>query len=133
MKIASTTSILAIAALCGSSAFTAAPLHRRTTTTLFAAAATASMAEAGVPPAHSDVTANVKEDVEIPTNLPSDANIDYIPLATMLATGQLAEADQVRTAMFSLDDAHNEQEALYSHTLILIIQSFSQNSLLATH
>jgi hypothetical protein len=33
--------------------------------------------------------------VEIPTNLPSDCGMDYVPLATMLATGQLAEADQV--------------------------------------
>jgi hypothetical protein len=40
--------------------------------------------------------AHVKEDVEIPTKLPSDVGMDYVPLATMLATGQLAEADQVR-------------------------------------
>jgi len=33
-------------------------------------------------------------DVEIPTKLPSDVGMDYVPLATMLATGQLAEADQ---------------------------------------
>jgi hypothetical protein len=52
------------------------------------------MAESGVPPiasAPSDV-----EDVDIPTNLPSDMGLDYVPLATMLASGQLAEADQVR-------------------------------------
>ena len=53
------------------------------------------MAEAGVPPAHADENANV-DDAEIPTNLPSDVGFDYVPLATMLATGQLAEADQVR-------------------------------------
>lgn len=35
------------------------------------------------------------EEMSIPTNLPSDCGMDYIPLATMLATGQLAEADQV--------------------------------------
>lgn len=35
-------------------------------------------------------------DVTIPTNLPSDCGMDYVPLASMLATGQLAEADQVR-------------------------------------
>jgi len=100
MKVA--TYILAIALYCSSEvvdAFTAVlPAHRRTTTTtLFSSTspATATMAEAGVPPAHSDATANVKDDVEIPTNLPSDANMDYIPLATLLATGQLAEADQV--------------------------------------
>ena len=35
-------------------------------------------------------------DVTIPTNLPSACGMDYVPLASMLATGQLAEADQVR-------------------------------------
>ena len=53
----------------------------------------ATMAESGVPPATSE-TSNTA-DVEIPTNLPSECGMDYIPLATMLATGQLAEADQV--------------------------------------
>lgn len=51
------------------------------------------MAESGVPPPTSD--ASDTADIEIPTNLPSDCGMDYIPLATMLATGQLAEADQV--------------------------------------
>lgn len=51
------------------------------------------MAESGVPPTTSESTTT--EDVEIPTNLPSDCGMDYVPLATMLATGQLAEADQV--------------------------------------
>ncbi|KAL7520923.1 hypothetical protein ACHAWX_005616 [Stephanocyclus meneghinianus] len=59
-----------------------------------AAASSTSMADSGKPPAHSDGDANVKEDVEIPTVLPSDVGMDYVPLATMLATGQLAEADQ---------------------------------------
>ena len=54
----------------------------------------ATMAESGVPPATSESSNTA--DVEIPTNLPSDCGMDYIPLATMLATGQLAEADQVR-------------------------------------
>lgn len=55
------------------------------------------MASSGVPPAHSDASeANVAE-AEIPTNLPSAVGKDYVPLATMLATGELAEADQVRT------------------------------------
>jgi len=54
---------------------------------------TTSMADAGKPPAESDADANVA-DVEIPTKLPSDVGMDYVPLATMLATGQLAEADQ---------------------------------------
>lgn len=51
------------------------------------------MAESGVPPPTSE--ASDTADAEIPTNLPSDCGMDYIPLATMLATGQLAEADQV--------------------------------------
>jgi len=50
------------------------------------------MAESGVPPVAS-VPTDV-EDVDIPTNLPSDVGLDYVPLATMLASGQLAEADQ---------------------------------------
>jgi hypothetical protein len=54
------------------------------------------MAESGVPPATSEAS-NTEDDL-IPTNLPSDVGMDYIPLATMLATGQLAEADQVRHA-----------------------------------
>lgn len=52
------------------------------------------MAEAGIPPTTSEPTSDVK-DIEIPTNLPSDCGMDYIPLATLLATGELAEADQV--------------------------------------
>ena len=34
------------------------------------------------------------DDETIPTNLPSDCGMDYIPLATMLATEQFEEADQ---------------------------------------
>lgn len=54
----------------------------------------AAMADSGVPPPTSEASDVAEE--EIPTNLPSDVGMDYIPLATMLATGQLAEADQVR-------------------------------------
>lgn len=36
------------------------------------------------------------DDETIPTNLPSDCGMDYVPLATMLATEQFEEADQVR-------------------------------------
>lgn len=57
----------------------------------------ASMASSGVPPTSSEASETV--DTEIPTNLPSDCGMDYIPLATMLATGQLAEADQVSPSM----------------------------------
>lgn len=35
------------------------------------------------------------EEMTIPTNLPSDCGMDYVPLATMLATGQFEKADQV--------------------------------------
>jgi hypothetical protein len=56
--------------------------------------AESTMAESGVPPSTSDASDGVEE-WEIPTKLPSDVGMDYIPLATMLATGQLAEADQV--------------------------------------
>ena len=57
---------------------------------------TATMADSGKPPETSDSPdMTIPEyDVEIPTNLPSDVGMDYVPLATMLATGQLAEADQ---------------------------------------
>jgi hypothetical protein len=52
------------------------------------------MAEAGVPPEMTGISSEVAE-ADIPTNLPSDCGKDYVPLATMLATGQLVEADQV--------------------------------------
>ena len=51
------------------------------------------MADSGVPPTSAQPTS--VEDELIPTNLPSDVGMDYVPLATMLASGQLAEADQV--------------------------------------
>jgi hypothetical protein len=44
----------------------------------------------------STETPSELSDVEIPTNLPSDCGKDYIPLATMLATGEFEQADQVR-------------------------------------
>lgn len=51
------------------------------------------MADSGVPPAQSEPTSTVAS-LDIPTKLPSDVGMDYVPLATMLASGQLAEADQ---------------------------------------
>jgi hypothetical protein len=51
------------------------------------------MADSGKPPSSAEATS--VEDALIPTNLPSDVGMDYVPLATMLASGQLAEADQV--------------------------------------
>lgn len=50
------------------------------------------MADSGVPASTSSATD--MEDALIPTKLPSDCGMDYVPLATMLASGQLAEADQ---------------------------------------
>lgn len=47
------------------------------------------------PATTTDAPTSDLADVEIPTNLPSDCGKDYIPLATMLATGQFEEADQV--------------------------------------
>eukprot|EP00592_Proboscia_alata_P012948 CAMPEP_0194385464 /NCGR_PEP_ID=MMETSP0174-20130528/80441_1 /TAXON_ID=216777 /ORGANISM="Proboscia alata, Strain PI-D3" /LENGTH=185 /DNA_ID=CAMNT_0039173651 /DNA_START=202 /DNA_END=759 /DNA_ORIENTATION=- len=63
------------------------------------------MSEAGVPSPTSSGDSNVS-DVEIPTKLPSEKGMDYIPLATMLATGQLAEADQfTRDALIVISGA----------------------------
>ena len=67
------------------------------------------MAESGVPPTTSETSAT--EDVEVPTNLPSDCGMDYIPLANMLATGQLAEADQVSMGLStSVENAHSTDD-----------------------
>jgi hypothetical protein len=45
----------------------------------------------------------VDETPDIPTNLPSEKGMDYVPLATMLATGQFQEADQfTRDALIEL-------------------------------
>lgn len=60
----------------------------------------ASATEAGVPAATSSPDSDVA-DMEIPTNLPSECGMDYVPLATLLATGQLAEADQVSVVQYS--------------------------------
>jgi len=96
-------SALVLLACTGSNAF--APTTRSTpicrNVALFSTEAAAStegassaMADSGKPPAHADGDANVDMDADIPTTLPSDVGMDYVPLATMLATGQLAEADQ---------------------------------------
>lgn len=57
------------------------------------------MADAGIPPTKTSegdaATSNADAEVTIPTNLPSDVGFDYVPLASCLATGQWAEADQV--------------------------------------
>merc|ERR1712238_367753 len=58
-------------------------------------------AESGIPPVES-----VRSEVDystIPTKLPSECGMDYVPLATMLASGDLAEADQfTRDALITI-------------------------------
>jgi len=62
------------------------------------------MAESGVPP--SKTAASAVEDSVIPSKLPSDVGMDYVPLATMLATGQILEADQfTRDALIVISGA----------------------------
>eukprot|EP00594_Rhizosolenia_setigera_P007452 CAMPEP_0178953368 /NCGR_PEP_ID=MMETSP0789-20121207/8380_1 /TAXON_ID=3005 /ORGANISM="Rhizosolenia setigera, Strain CCMP 1694" /LENGTH=188 /DNA_ID=CAMNT_0020634619 /DNA_START=190 /DNA_END=756 /DNA_ORIENTATION=- len=63
------------------------------------------MADSGVPPTEAKSDTNVP-DTDIPSVLPSDCDMDYVPLATMLATGQLAEADQfTRDALIEISGA----------------------------
>lgn len=98
MKLSVTLFAALVAALASSTdAFSASkPAFGRTVSRnpiCLAAAEASTMAESGVPPTTSD--SSEVEDLDIPTKLPSDVGMDYIPLATMLATGQLAEADQV--------------------------------------
>jgi hypothetical protein len=92
MKV-SLVSITAVALISNVHGFAPLVPSNRQSSMVLRETAAAAMADSGVPPATSaatDVT-----DMEIPINLPSDCGMDYIPLATMLATGQLAEADQV--------------------------------------
>ena len=99
MKISIATiggALLAAASVRAFSTTTSFGIHRHSTTVAFSAAASTTMADAGVPPATEDVeVSSTVADIEIPTNLPSDVGKDYVPLATMLATGDLADADQV--------------------------------------
>lgn len=96
------------------------------TTAVSRPVASATMAESGIPAASSEPDSDVS-DVTIPTNLPSECGMDYVPLASMLATGQLAEADQVRTCMtLPLCLA-------ISVTNDLQLLPFSNNSLPVTH
>lgn len=107
MKISLTVAILS-ATLGVSSAFSTVSFSARShslSSTLVSVAAEATMAESGVPPATSE-TSSTAEDGEVPTNLPSECGMDYVPLATMLATGQFAEADQVSTRKSIIYDHH---------------------------
>lgn len=96
MKSSTSTILMALfAVMCSVDGFGVTPQNARGAVSL---AEAATMAESGVPPVSADASTDV-EDITIPTNLPSDKGMDYIPLATMLATGQLAEADQVRAIL----------------------------------
>jgi hypothetical protein len=88
-------SAVCVAAAAAAAAPASADEGTKTTTTT----TTTRMADSGVPPATSESSSSIADGVDIPTNLPSDAGLDYVPLATMLASGQLAEADQVRKNM----------------------------------
>jgi len=75
-------------------------LSQLSTTSVFSSA----MAESWIPPA--ETPASAVEDTYIPSKLPSDVGMDYVPLATMLATGQLLEADQfTRDALIVISGA----------------------------
>mmetsp|Transcript_24065 Transcript_24065/g.66705 ORF Transcript_24065/g.66705 Transcript_24065/m.66705 type:complete len:213 (-) Transcript_24065:324-962(-) len=54
-------------------------------------------------------TATDEEADTIPTNLPSECGMDYVPLATMLATGNFEEADQfTRDALIVISGAKEQ-------------------------
>lgn len=93
MRLLTSTAVLLLAA--SANAFAPAPIcrHQHGVVCMSETATPETMADAGKPPASADSDSNMA-DVEIPTKLPSDCGMDYVPLATMLATGQLAEADQ---------------------------------------
>ena len=74
-------------------AFTLCPVDHRQFGSVVLRSAVAEESSAAETTTDAASTASVSED--IPTNLPSECGMDYVPLATMLATGQLAEADQV--------------------------------------
>jgi len=96
-SIAAACAVLSLANNVSVSAFAPSSLTTvNTNTALFS-----TMADSGVPPVQSEPTS--VEETDIPTNLPSDVGMDYVPLATMLASGQLAEADQfTRDALIEL-------------------------------
>lgn len=80
-----------ISAASDASAFTVAPSIALSTTRP-QSCIYSTMADSGVPPAESAPSS--VDEATIPIKLPSDVGMDYVPLATMLASGQLAEADQ---------------------------------------
>lgn len=94
MKLLSSVTLVAVATRIISSvnAFVPCTTISRRSSILFS-----TMAESGIPPVES-----VRSEVDystIPTKLPSECGMDYVPLATMLASGDLAEADQVSSSL----------------------------------
>ena len=109
MKTSSTIILAALAVLASSAqGFSVVSSSPRDVTFL----AMSTMAESGVPPATSEPSTDVEE-AAIPTNLPSEKGIDYVPLATMLATGQLAEADQVCTSCIVVSSSSASKEHVH--------------------
>jgi hypothetical protein len=88
---------------------------------------TARMADSGVPPATSASSSSIADGVDIPTHLPSDAGLDYVPLATMLASGQLAEADQVRNSLMRRLRPRSKRT---ERQILNAVVTFSRDSLL---
>jgi hypothetical protein len=88
------------------------PHHRATTQFTKLSVATDPITESSDVSSSSESTEADSVDVTIPTNLPSDCGMDYVPLASMLATGQLAEADQVLYQKF-------KPEAFTNHLYLL--------------
>ena len=103
LLLIATLSCVAFHAIVPVSAFTTStnvcrPSQQRQVLTQYTAlsVATDPVTESSEISSSSESTEVEAADVTIPTNLPSDCGMDYVPLASMLATGQLAEADQVR-------------------------------------
>ena len=105
MKTSISTILAATAFISAASAFTP---NSNSYVSVRNAALFSTMADSGVPPASS--TASDTDDAIIPTNLPSECGMDYVPLATMLASGNLAEADQVR--LLERKEAYDKEQAI---------------------
>ena len=94
MKMVSATITILLLLVASSEAFTSS-LPRRSTAVAPQSSVLVWSTTEEAAPTTADAPSDLA-DVEIPTSLPSDCGKDYIPLATMLATGQFQEADQVR-------------------------------------
>ena len=124
MVSAAVTILLALVA--SSEAFTR-PLPHRTTSlaTQSSVVVFSTTEEVPTTEAPSDLA-----DVEIPTNLPSDCGKDYIPLATMLATGEFEKADQVRRVSCSECTPTVGRKALRCSRLPFLLLQFTRDALI---